>query len=169
MQTGNFYYLKDEYFNDFPDKKLMSSKDRPCFYAFQDNVTLLYWLIPFSSQVGKFRDIYQKKIDSYGICDTIVFGEVLGYEKAFLIQNMCPVIPQYIENEYLDKTANVPVKVNGQLEKELIFKAKKVLVLERKGIRLIFPDVLKIESILLLKNKINSEVAASIDDAIKKR
>ena len=32
--------------------------DRPCFYTFQDNSTGIYWMIPFSSQVSKFKKIY---------------------------------------------------------------------------------------------------------------
>lgn len=43
-------------------------------------------MIPFSSQVSKFKGIYNKKMQKYNRCDTIVFGEVLGHEKAFLIQ-----------------------------------------------------------------------------------
>ena len=158
MEHGHFYYINDQYFVDFPDDKLMQNKeiingvshDRPCFYAFKDNRTNLFWLIPFSSQTKKFRDIYNKKVARYGKCDTITFGEVLGFEKAFLIQNMCPVLPQYIKNEYLDKKS-VPVRISGDLEKEIISKAKRVLALQRKGINLIFPDVIKIEQELLKK------------------
>lgn len=153
METGHFYYIKDQYFVDFPDKYLMQNKEivnddihnRPCFYAFEDIKTGLYWLIPFSSQVSKFKKVYKKKIARYNHCDTIVFGEVLGYEKAFLIQNMCPVISRYIENEYVDIKSNYPVRISRILEKELITKAKKVLAMQRKGINIIFPDVLFIE------------------------
>lgn len=74
-----------------------------------------------------------------------------GHEKAFLIQNMCPTLPQYIKNEYIDSIASIPVKVDGVLEKELITKSKRVLALQRKGIKLIFPDVLKIEKELIKK------------------
>lgn len=102
-------------------------------------------MIPFSSQISKFKEIHNNKIQKYKRCDTIVFGEVLGHEKAFLIQNMCPVISKYIKNEYIDSHANVPVRVNGVLEKELKEKASKVLALQRKGSKLIFPDVLAIE------------------------
>lgn len=158
MEHGHFYYINDQYFIDFSDDKLMQNKetfnaishDHPCFYAFTDNSTGLFWLIPFSSQTKKFKDIYNKKVARYGKCDTITFGEVLGFEKAFLIQNMCPVLPQYIKNEYLDKQS-APVRISGDLEKEIISKAKKVLALERKGIKLIFPDVMKIEKELLKK------------------
>ena len=123
--------------------------DRPCFYAFQDSNTQLFWMIPFSSQVSKFKGIYNKKMQKYHRCDTIVFGEVLGHEKAFLIQNMCPITEKYMKNEYLDSAANIPVRVDGRLEKELKDKAGKVLALQRKGAKLIFPDVLSIEQELL--------------------
>ena len=98
--------------------------DRPCFYAFQDSNTQLFWMIPFSSQVSKFKGIYNKKMQKYHRCDTIVFVEVLGH-------------------------ANIPVRVDGRLEKELKDKAGKALALQRKGAKLIFPDVLSIEQELL--------------------
>ena len=159
MISGHFYYIDDQYFVDFPDDRLMQNKetvgghphDRPCFYAFKDEKTGLYWMIPFSSQVNKFKGYYNSKIKRYGKCDTIIFGEVLGFEKAFLIQNMCPVTEEYIKNEYIDKKASVPVRIDGRLEAELISKAKKVLALHRKGVNLIFPDVIKIERELLSK------------------
>ena len=50
-----------------------------------------------------------------------------------------------MKNEYLDSAANIPVRVDGRLEKELKDKAGKVLALQRKGAKLIFPDVLSIE------------------------
>ncbi|MEG6612860.1 hypothetical protein V6C42_08395 [Pseudoclostridium thermosuccinogenes] len=175
MQVGNFYFLDDSYFTDFRDEKLMGNKetvqntlhDRPCFYAIYDESTSLYWLIPISSKVSKFKSIYQDKINRYGKCDTIAFGYVLGHEKAFLIQNMCPVLPCYIKNEYKDSKANVPVRVDGIFEKELISKAKKVLALQRKGIKLIFPDVLKIEKELMKKLDKPLNVDLSTETAVE--
>lgn len=154
MNAGAFYFLNDQYFIDFNDPNLLPNKDiiagiahgRPCYYSFEDTTTGLYWMIPISSKVSKYRVHYDKKIKRIGICDTIVFGYVLGYEKAFLIQNMCPVNQNYIDKEYVN---NGPVRLDGVLEKELIEKAKKVLLLQRKGYSLIFPDVLTIESKLL--------------------
>lgn len=157
MNNGHFYYINDQYFIDFPDPFLMQNKedvngqshDRPCFYAFQDTFTGLYWMIPFSSQVSKYRNYYNKKMKRYHRCDTLEFGYVLGHEKAFLIQNMCPITPNYIKNEYIDRVTNIPVRIDGALEKKLIDKAKRVLALQRKGIKLAFPDILAIESKLL--------------------
>lgn len=156
MTEGHFYCIDDQYFIDFPDSKLMKNKekldgnshDRPCFCAFLDANTNLYWMIPFSSKVSKFRAIYNRKVSINGFCDTIIFGEVLGHEKAFLIQNMCPITSKYIKNKYLDAKGN-PVQVPGDFEKKLIKQAKTVLYKQRKGFNLIFPDVLSIEKKLL--------------------
>lgn len=157
MNKGNFYFLNDQYFIDFPDDKLMKNKEtingivhgRPCYYAYEDLSTSLYWLIPISSQVSKFKKIHANKVSKYGQCDTIVFGDVLGYKKAFLIQNMCPVTKEYISSEYIDSAANIPVRVDGVLEKELRSKVSKVLTLYKQGAKMIFPDVMKIEKELL--------------------
>lgn len=157
MDDGHFYYLTDQYFIDFPDPYLMRNKetvagqvhDRPCFLAFFDAVTGLFWMIPFTSQVGKFKKYYADKMKRYHRCDTIAFGYVLGHEKAFLIQNMCPVSVKYIKNEYIDGIAQIPVRIDGALEKDLIAKAKRVLLLQRQGKRIIFPDILAIETALL--------------------
>lgn len=62
---------------------------------------------------------------------------------------VCPITEKYMKNEYLDSVANIPVRVDGRLEKELKDKAGKVLALQRKGAKLIFPDVLSIEQELL--------------------
>ena len=123
--------------------------NRPCFYAFRAADTGLFWMIPFSSQIDKFRIIYNKKVLKYGYCNTIKFGYVLGHEKAFLIQNMCPVTQKYILNQYVDNNSKNPVRIDGVFERSLVADAKKILLLQRKGKQLIFPDVLKIESALL--------------------
>lgn len=156
MNKGCFYFIKNEYFEDFKDPYLMTNKEkigdeihnRPCFYAFFDEKTKLFWMIPFSSKVDKFKKIYNDKIAKHKTCDTILFADVLGHEKAFLLQNMCPIIDKYISNEYKDAN-DIPVRVEEIFEKELISKAKKVLTLYRKGIKLIFPDVVMIEKKLI--------------------
>ena len=157
MNTGHFYFLKDEYFIKFSDPDLLRNKEpingqphnRPCYYAFLDTTTKIYWMVPISSRVPKYKRIYNYKITKFGICDTIVFGEVLGHEKAFLIQNMFPVIPKYIDREYIDKNLGLPVRITKVLEEEITQKARKALALKRKGFNVIFPDVLKIERILV--------------------
>lgn len=62
---------------------------------------------------------------------------------------MCPVTEKFIKNEYIDSRASVPVRIDGRFEAELISKAKRVLALQRKGVKLIFSDALIIEKELL--------------------
>ena len=98
--AGIFYFITDDYFIRFNDPLLMPNKgvghNRPCFYAFREKKTGLYWMIPISSKVDKYRGIANSKIRRYGYCNTIVFGEVLGRERAFLLQNMFPITADYI-------------------------------------------------------------------------
>lgn len=70
MNTGHFYFISDAYYTDFPDKMLMQNKEavcgvphnRPCFYSFYDNSTGLFWMIPISSRVEKYRVIYSPEL-----------------------------------------------------------------------------------------------------------
>jgi hypothetical protein len=164
VEIGCFYFLTDQFYQDFPNDSLPGNKpkdkslhDRPCFYAFFDKKTNLYWVIPISHQVEKYKAIYQHKTSNGKKCDTIVLGKVLGQEKAFLIQNMCPVTNDYIKNQYLCN--NKPVKLPKPLEKELCAKAKKVLALYRKGYTdLLFADVVKMEQTLTQHIEFESEV-----------
>ncbi len=155
MEKGNLYFIRDEYFDDFPEGALSENREscgglthgRPFFFAFQDNDTGVFWMIPISSKVAKYREIYDRKMERNGKCDTIVFGEVLGREKAFLIQNMCPISEYYVREEYCNK--GVPVRLDRKTEKEITAKAKKILKLTRKGIKILFTNVLAIEETLL--------------------
>lgn len=66
IRQGYSYHIKDEFFNMVQDKYLMSNKEnvnyRPHFYAIQDKKNqALYWMIPISSQVEKYKVIIEKK------------------------------------------------------------------------------------------------------------
>ena len=145
----SLYFLTDEYFNEFPDNKLMGNKEgnhgRPCFMVLNDEESGIKWAIPVSSKVQKYHSI----VDARKKCDTIVFGYVKGHENAFLIQNMCPVTDAYIGDTYMDKASNKPVKLSENLQKTLAKKASKVLSLHNRGVKLIFPDVDTIKAKLI--------------------
>lgn len=47
-----------------------------------------------------------------------------------VFMHMCPVTENYIKNEYYDSLAHIPVRINGQLEKKLIF--PEVLAIEQE-------------------------------------
>ncbi len=159
MNQGSFYFLNDKYYDIFDDKYLMPNKSkkhgRPCFYSFSDpTYKSIFWMIPISSKITKYKDVYNTKMKKYGVCDTIEFGEVLGYTKAFLIQNMCPVTIRYVNNIYIDKGSQLPVRVKSSFGVTLVKKAKKVLALYNKGYNLIFPNVKFIFNELLKQENI---------------
>ena len=157
IETGKFYFIKDEFFELVKDKELCANKERgtkrPCFYCCRDKkYNDLIWFIPISSKLEKYKRIYQKKLEKTGIVDTIVFGYVEGEERAFLIQNMFPTTRKYIIEKY--RKQNRDVIVNSRLEKELQTKANKILNLVEKGYdKIVFPDIISIKNTLLEKEK----------------
>ena len=156
MELCRFYFIHDVYFKEFNDPHLMGNHkrngnrihNRPYFFSLIDEETGLLWMIPVSSKVEKYEIIYQHKIKRNGRCDTLYFGNVLGYKKAFLLQNMCPINERYIQNIYLNSN-HEPVLLDRKTEIELVAKAKFVLGLHKRGYDIIFPNVRLIESKLL--------------------
>ena len=147
LEKGHFYFLTPEFYLTFQDMGLMNDENRPAMMSFYDKGTGFYWLIPISSRVEKYERTYAQKMKKYGLCDTIVFGDVLGVRKAFLIQNMFPVTPEFILNEYLSN--NESVRIATPVEEEIIIKAKKVLALSRyKKAGLLFTNISKMTEIL---------------------
>jgi hypothetical protein len=152
MDKGYFYIIKDEYFDDFPDKFLKGNKEenRPHYYCFKDNKTGLYWIIPLSSRIEKYEKYMKKDQEKYGRSDKFHIVSIAGKTECFLIQDMFPIIPEYIEREY---TVNkIPLKLtNKGIAKEISQKASKILALIRKGVKFspTQPDVLKIEKEIL--------------------
>lgn len=75
-----------------------------------------------------------------GVCDTLVFGNVLDSEKTFLIQNIFPVTAEFITGLYISKNG-IPVLMEQDLMMEIISKSHKVMSLEKHGIRIAFTDI----------------------------
>lgn len=151
MVQAQLYFLENQYYQDFPDDKLMKNKDmmdgalhnRPCFFAFEDSkIPDIYWIVPISSRVEKFKQIKQDKIKKYGHCNTIRFGIVLGRNTAFLIQNMCPATSKYL-TAYIDKK-ECPVRIDDRLAADVERHARSALAMAKRGAKVIFPDVFQI-------------------------
>ena len=151
MLQAQLYFLSDQYYQDFPDDKLMKNKDtingishnRPCFFAFRDSkIADIYWIVPISSRYEKFKRIEQEKIKKYGYCNTIRFGTVLGRNTAFLIQNMCPATSKYL-TPYIDKN-DCPIRIDDRIASDVERSARNVLAVAKRGAQVIFPDVFKI-------------------------
>lgn len=164
IKKGNFYFIKDSYYDKVQDVELMQNKEkgikRPCFYCFKDiRIDYLYWFIPISSKVSKYKEIYNKKIKKQlenkkkPIVDTLVFGKINNEERVFLIQNMFPIIEEFVSDTYIRN--NAPVRIGYDLQQEIETKANKVFSLVKRGNKgLVFPDIIKIKNIMIEeKNK----------------
>ena len=163
IQKGYFYFIKDEYFEKVQDKELMQNKEhgikRPCFYCFKDEkIDGLFWFIPISSKVKKYKLVYEKKIKRQIESkkklnvDTLVFGKVNNEDRVFLIQNMFPTIEKFISDTY--SRNNKPVRISYELQQEVEAKANKVFALVRKGNKgLVFPDIINIKNIMIKELK----------------
>lgn len=151
IKQGYSYHIKDEFFDMVQDKYLMSNKEkenyRPHFLAIQDSKNdKLYWMIPISSQVEKYKSIIEKKIRRYGKCNTIIIGKFAGKENAFLIQNAFPIIDKYFD--HVHTIENKPVAIHKKLDRELIINLREVLAMYKRGIHLIFPDIERIQELM---------------------
>ena len=153
-QNGHFYFIDDSFFVRFSGTNLMinhisddtGSHNRPYLYCFTDK-NGLSWYVPISSQINKYQSIYNQKTQNNKKCDTITFHNVLYRNRAFLIQNMCPITDNYIINEYLENNSSVTVTKSTFIDVKQ--KSIKMLSLQRKGNRYLLTNVLKIEQELL--------------------
>ena len=57
LKKGGMYFIKDEFFELMNDPYLKSNKHckRPHYYCLQDQEDGIYWMIPLSSRVEKYR------------------------------------------------------------------------------------------------------------------
>ncbi len=145
MLDAQLFFLSNQYYEDFPDDKLMKNKEsgdgfphnRPCFFAFKDTEhPEIYWIIPISSKTQKYRKIARDKQIKYGECNTIRFGTVLGRDTAFLIQNMCPATKRYL-TAYVDKN-NCPIRIDNRIAADVKRNAHSVLAMAKRGAKVFF-------------------------------
>ena len=147
METGYFYFIKDEYYEKFSSYGVMKNKiaisteqhRRPCYYCFESDG--FYWMIPISSRVEKYERIYQSKKEKNAKYDGIIFGYVNGKRRAFLVQNIIPVTDKYIDEQYTINKGNTKVTVNSRISKLLNASARRVIRLHKKGIKITLTDL----------------------------
>ena len=156
IRQGYSYHIKDEFFEMVKDKYLMSNKEsgnyRPHFYAIPDKKNQeLYWMIPISSQVEKYKSIIEKKIRKYGKCNTVIISKFAGKENAFLIQNAFPIIARFFD--HIHTVENKPVTIHNELNRILTENLREVLALHNRGINLFYTDINQIKTVMEQKSK----------------
>ena len=150
-QAGYVYYIKDEYFIKVQDNMLMQNKEggnyRPTYYALQDDSSSLLWMIPMSAKYEKYKVIHDKQIQKYGRCLTIVLGEYGDVPAAFLLQNMFPVTPFYLDHVHTKNGNPLPVKYSTQ--QAILTKMKQIKQIYARGRKIVFTDINRLQSLML--------------------
>ena len=61
MKKTGFYIIKDSFFEDMEEPYLNGNKEgnRPHYYCYEDKGTGLYWMIPLSSKIDKYKKIVE--------------------------------------------------------------------------------------------------------------
>lgn len=159
-QERYVYHIKDEYFTKAQDSNLMQNKEngayRPTFYCLRDEKTSLLWMVPLSTRIQKFRALHDKQVQKYGRCLTIVLGVFDGKEAAFLLQNMFPIREYYLDHIHTRNHNPVPVK--HSLHKEILTNMKRLRQLHARGKKVVFPDISRLEQLMLAELNEAAEV-----------
>ena len=120
IKQGYVYHIKDLYFETVKDDKLMRNREggafRPAYFCIKEERTRLLWVIPMSLRIDKYQAIIGKDIERHGKCLKIIIGEYANRLTAFLLQNMFPLLPKYIDHIHMIQQNPVPVANNSGQE-----------------------------------------------------
>ena len=148
MKKTGFYIIKDKFFEDMKEPYLKRNKigNRPHYYCFEDNENGIYWMIPLSSRIDKYKRIIEKKEREGKPCDIIHIAKLDNKrESVFLIQDMFPITTEYIEREYTISGKHLML-TSEHTVREIEKKARKVMGMLKRGIKFTptQPNVMKI-------------------------
>lgn len=158
MNINGFYVLNDDFFNKVKDPYLKDNKEgnRPYYYCIAEERkgAALYWMIPLTSRIEKYKKIIAQKEVQHKPTDGLYICKLpTDKESVFLIQDMFPVTLKYIEREYT-LAGNPLTLVKEKDIKSIRLKAKRVINLIKRGVKLTptSPNVSRIIE-LLTKSK----------------
>lgn len=137
---------------------------RPTFLCLRDtrNEGLL-WMVPMSTRVEKFKAIRDKQQAKYEKCLTIVIGEFDGRKAAFLLQNMFPITEKYLDHIHTRNGNPVPVKYI--IAQEVRSNMQRLRQLINRGKKVVFPDVQRLEKLMLAELQTERCVLKTEDDS----
>ncbi|MDR0196595.1 MAG: hypothetical protein LBI36_00025 [Oscillospiraceae bacterium] len=150
---GAFYFLKDSFFEKVNERFLKCNYEttkRPHYFAFKDDNTSLYWLVPCSSRTEKFERIIKDKKECNKPTDGIKIVRVRDRKQVLLFQDMFPTTVDYIKNPYVKDGQLVRIESQA-LVAELNKNANNVRIKLLKGVKFTptQPNVQRIEKLML--------------------
>ncbi len=110
-------FLDTYYLKDYPQNK--KDGERPFFACFQDNKNKdIYWCIPISSKVDKYKKILEKHPNAGVI--TKLYGDK---NSVILTQNVFPIHKKYIKRQFILNGCHFKI-LDKSLKKSILKKAR---------------------------------------------
>jgi carotenoid cleavage dioxygenase-like enzyme len=114
-------YMEKHYIAKYPQDK--ETGERPFFFAINEESSNLYWVIPISSKVKKYKPVIEKFPNSGVIHE--LYG---GKESVILTQNIVPAKIEHFEREFTVNTIHYILK-DEKIKHEILTKAKTIIAL----------------------------------------
>lgn len=174
--SGTLYFVSDAFFDKIDDPFLMQNYEktkRPHYFAIKDRKSGLYWMIPCSSKVEKYKRLIEQRRKHKRRTDIFKIVTIQNVEMALILQDMFPVSEKYIDGVYT-RRGQIMQLVEPKSFDEVERAANHVIGLIRRGIRFVSsqPDALRIEKILLQElalevkqPRFNAETEAAMQEA----
>lgn len=150
VKEGMVYHIKDEYFDlvqgcDIKCKSY-AGHTYPAYCCFIDKACSTIWMIPMSTKIDKYKAVYDREIEKYGHCMSIVFGIYDKKLVAFQIQNMMPITKKYVLHPH---TRNgKPISVEHPVRNEIRSRFDNLRELYQKGVPCLLSDIKRAEHLI---------------------
>jgi hypothetical protein len=100
-----------------------------------------------SRRIEKYKSLIDRDTKRYGKCLKILIARYGDGQSAFLLQNMFPILPKYID--HIHTVAGIPMAVNPVVREEISKRFKEIRRLYAQGIKMVFPDITRLEKLML--------------------
>ena len=149
IKENGLCIIADRYFSDFPSIRHMSNnhENRPYYLVIRGQGNI-FWMVPLSSNVEKYRKKIESDEEKYGNCLYYYIARVKDTDSVFLVGNTIPVTEEYIKKPF---TINgVPFVIEDKQDvKTITSKLRRYLAMVRNGKMKPAVDILGIEKKLL--------------------
>lgn len=167
IAEGYFYHIKDDYFSDVHEATLMSNYEnggyRPHYFAIKDSENPdIFWMVPVSSQYGKYKVLHDKMTAKYRRCTKIVLGKCGGKDAAYLVQNAFPITTDYLD--HIHTLQGKPLTLHATTANTVIDCLGNNLRLHGQGINLFFADISRLLQLMTDHLKETSKQHTDISD-----
>jgi len=126
MTSFGLYVLTQEYMDKHYIAKYPQDKEtgeRPFFFAFKEDSSDMYWVIPISSKVEKYKPVIAKFSNAGYIHE--LYG---GKESVILTQNVVPAKNEHFEREFTVNSIHYILK-DENVKHEIMTRAKSIIAI----------------------------------------